>query len=88
MSTSTTPTTPPFRFLDLPLELREQIYSIYFHSPDYLVNRSENFGGVYAWDFRIYEVNKQVYEESRKVWKRENCFVRLETPWPSAGEFA
>jgi hypothetical protein len=82
----------PFPFLRLPLELREQIYSIYFNSADHLVKSTELevrgfFGGVYQWDFDLLEVNRQVYEEAKKVWRRENVFVKLVTPWPSAGMY-
>ncbi|CAN9187214.1 unnamed protein product [Alternaria alternata] len=79
----------PFPFLRLPLELREQIYSIYFSPADHLVKSTELeakgfFGGVYQWDFDVLRVNKQVYEEAKKVWRRENVFVKVATPWPSA----
>jgi hypothetical protein len=83
---------PPFPFMRLPLELREQVYSIYFHPGSHLIKNSELeaksfFGGVYQWDFGLLRVNKQVYEESKKVWKRENVFVKIATPWPSAGMY-
>ncbi|RYO29749.1 hypothetical protein AA0111_g5958 [Alternaria arborescens] len=79
----------PFPFLRLPLELREQIYSVYFSPADHLVKSTELeakgfFGGVYQWDFDVLRVNKQVYEEAKKVWRRENVFVKVATPWPSA----
>lgn len=82
----------PFPFLRLPLELREQIYSIYFSPADHLVKSTELeakgfFGGVYQWDFDVLRVNKQVYEEAKKVWRRENVFVKVATPWPSAGMY-
>ncbi|CAI9625262.1 unnamed protein product [Alternaria burnsii] len=79
----------PFPFLRLPLELREQIYSIYFSPANHLVKSTELeakgfFGGVYQWDFDVLRVNKQVCEEAKKVWRRENIFVKVATPWPSA----
>jgi hypothetical protein len=83
---------PPFPFLSLPLELRESIYSLYFKPSDRLV-RNESlekqgfFGGVYDFDFGLYKVNKQVYREAKAVWKRENVFVKIATPWPSAGMY-
>lgn len=82
----------PFPFLDLPLELRDQIYSLYFKPADRLVHSHALsakgfFGGVYAFDFGLYRVNKQVYKEAKKVWQRENVFVKIATPWPSAGMY-
>lgn len=87
MSTAT-----PFPFLALPLELRESIYSLYFKPSDRLVRNSSleaqgYFGGVYQFDFDLYRVNKQVYTEAKGVWKRENVFVKIATPWPSAGMY-
>ncbi|KNG48956.1 major facilitator superfamily transporter [Stemphylium lycopersici] len=83
------PLAPPFPFLRLPLELREQIYSHYFDPADHLakspVHESKGFfGGIYEWDFDIFLANKQVYRESKKVWRREIVFVKIATPWPSA----
>lgn len=85
-------TPKPFPFMRLPLELREQIYSIYFNPADHLVKSPDLeakgfFGGIYQWDFDLWTVNKQIYAESKKVWKRENVFVKIATPWPSAGMY-
>jgi hypothetical protein len=81
-----------FPFLNLPLELREQIYSLYFKPADRLVysdalNAKGFFGGVYDFDFELYRVNRQVYTEAKRVWERENVFVKIATPWPSAGMY-
>ncbi|KAI0606798.1 hypothetical protein TUN205_08956 [Pyrenophora tritici-repentis] len=82
-------TPKPFPFMRLPLELREQIYSIYTNPADHLVKNVDLeargfFGGIYKWDFDLWTVSKQIYAESKKVWKRENVFVKIATPWPSA----
>lgn len=79
-------------FLSLPLELREQIYSLYFKPADRLthseaLNAQGFFGGVYRFDFDLHRVNKQIYNEAKAVWKRENVFVKIATPWPSAGMY-
>jgi hypothetical protein len=84
--------TSPFPFLALPLELRESIYSLYFKPADRLVhNESLNvqgfFGGVYSFDFSLYLANRQLYKEAKAVWQRENVFVKIATPWPSAGMY-
>lgn len=82
----------PFPFLSLPLELREQIYSIYFKPADRLrtsrdLEAQGLFGGIYKFEFDLLRVNRQIYEESNKVWRRENVFVKVATPWPSAGMY-
>lgn len=84
--------TKPFPFLRLPLELREAIYSLYFKPSDRLVQTSYleaqgYFGGLYKFDLDLWRVNKQVYIEASRVWKRENVFVKIATPWPSAGMY-
>jgi hypothetical protein len=78
--------------LTLPLELREQIYSLYFKPADRLthseaLNAQGFFGGVYRFDFDLCRVNKQIYAEAKAVWRRENVFVKIATPWPSAGMY-
>ncbi|KAH7347057.1 hypothetical protein BKA66DRAFT_477957 [Pyrenochaeta sp. MPI-SDFR-AT-0127] len=78
-----------FPFLRLPLELREAIYSLYFKPSDRLdqspsLDAQGYFGGVYRFDLNLSRVNKQVYDEAKKVWKRENVFIKIATPWPSA----
>lgn len=90
--TVSTPPSQPFPFLSLPLELRESIYSLYFKPSDRLVRNSALdtqgfFGGVYRFDFNLCHVNKQICAEARRVWKRENLFVKIATPWPSAGMY-
>lgn len=90
--TTTSATPNPFPFLRLPLELREQIYSIYFTPADHLVRSEELeakgfYGGVYQWDFNLWLANKQIYAEAKTVWRRENVFVKIATPWPSAGMY-
>ncbi|KAL5119390.1 hypothetical protein ACEQ8H_002659 [Pleosporales sp. CAS-2024a] len=76
----------------LPLELREQIYSLYFKPADRLcfsdaLRHEGFFGGVYRFDFSLCRVNKQIHAEAQSVWKRENVFVKIATPWPSAGMY-
>jgi hypothetical protein len=45
------------------------------------------FGGVYKFDFDLSRVNRQICAEARRVWRRENVFVKISTPWPSAGMY-
>jgi hypothetical protein len=76
----------------LPLELREQIYSLYFKPSDRLhhsqkLNEEGFYGGVYRFEFQLLRANKQIYNEAKAVWQRENVFVKIATPWPSAGMY-
>lgn len=87
------PPTPAqaFRFLDLPLELREQVYELYFRPADRLQKSSllegqGFYGGVYAFEFGLYRTCKQIAREAKKVWRRSVMTVKVATPWPSAGE--
>jgi len=78
--------------LSLPLELRESIYSLYFKPSDRLttsssLERQGFYGGVYTFDLRLLRVSAQVCEEARAVWQRENVFIKIATPWPSAGMY-
>ncbi|KAF2822514.1 hypothetical protein CC86DRAFT_373009 [Ophiobolus disseminans] len=82
----------PFPFLALPLELRESIYSLYFKPSDRLVRnvileKKGYYGGVYRFDVDLYCANKQIYAEASQVWRRENVFIKISTPWPSAGMY-
>lgn len=86
------PLPPAFPFMRLPLELREQVYSYYFHPGDHLVKtpileQKGFYGGVYQWDLDVFYVSKQMYREAKRVWRRENIFVKIATPWPSAGMY-
>lgn len=74
----------PFPFLRLPLELREVIYGLYFNPADRQVMHTR--GGVeYNFEFDLLRANKQVYYEAQSVFRRENIFIRIETPWSETG---
>ncbi|KAF2465282.1 uncharacterized protein BDR25DRAFT_396286 [Lindgomyces ingoldianus] len=70
-------------FLQLPLELREEIYSYYF-DPASRLSPGELGGVQYKFEFSLYRVSKQVYTEAQTVFRRRNVFVRIETPWSEA----
>lgn len=72
-------------FLELPGEIRELIYHAVFRSYD---NKHDSGGGYkhYKFDLSLMRVNQQIYYESRKVFRHNNIFVSIETPWPEAQE--
>jgi tetratricopeptide (TPR) repeat protein len=75
----------PSRFLSLPLELREDIYSILLN-PEANRTRDDLDGTVrYHYDhLNLLLVSRQVHEEASKVFRRLNVFARIETPFPEA----
>ena len=72
-----------FRLLDLPAEIRELIYHMVL-SP--IENKRDLGDGYksYRYDLNILRVNRQLYFEARKVFRHDNIFVSIETPWPQA----
>ncbi|KXT13520.1 hypothetical protein AC579_4172 [Pseudocercospora musae] len=76
---------PRAHFLSIPPEIREEIYRLIF---DPATNRTYdddeyadyNFGPA----FQLLKVNRQIYLEARKIFRDQNVFVRIETPWPEA----
>lgn len=77
-----------FPLLQLPLELREQIYAHYFDPTTHLDTGGCDGGGRYDFDFALYRASKQIYLEAQTMFRRENVFVRIETPWPTAGMYS
>lgn len=76
---------PRAQFLSIPPEIREEIYRLLL-SPD--ANRTysddDNACYNYASSLQLFHVSRQVYGESRKIFRDLNTFVRIETPWPEA----
>nr|POE59013.1 hypothetical protein CFP56_24283 [Quercus suber] len=70
-------------------ELREIIYREILH-PDanriYLGDDYTTYS--YADALVLFSINKQIYLESRKVFRDLNVFVRIETPWSEAQQHA
>jgi hypothetical protein len=72
-----------FRFLDLPGELRNNVYQKLLGPGDARQDMGEGYTK-YTYDLALFLVNKQVYFESRKVFRQLNVFARIETPWDEA----
>lgn len=73
------------RFLTIPPEIREIIYSCILH-PD--ANRRYGADEYTYYDYHdalvLFRLNRQIYFEARKVFRNLNTIVRVETPWPEA----
>ena len=80
-----TPGVMPTSFLMLPPELREKIYAELVSSRR---NRHQLADGYsrYHFHLNIYRANRQIYGEARDVFRRQNVFVKIQTPWHQAEE--
>ncbi|KAL8926007.1 MAG: hypothetical protein Q9208_003148 [Pyrenodesmia sp. 3 TL-2023] len=70
-----------FRFLDLPAEIRDQVYHDVLASDNArrpAVHDDEP--ATYEFDLAILLVSKQIYHEARKAFQ-DNVFVKITTPW-------
>ena len=75
----------PLTFLDLPAEIREQIYFYFMWSSD-----SKRFHQVgselppyYEYDLSLLYVNRLVHTEAKKIFQ-DNIFIKITTPWPQS----
>ncbi|EMC98867.1 hypothetical protein BAUCODRAFT_44540, partial [Baudoinia panamericana UAMH 10762] len=75
----------PSRLLTIPPEIREHIYRLILHPH---ANRQYHEDEYTSYDYRsalvLFRINRQIYLESRKIFRDLNVFVRIETPWPEA----
>lgn len=75
------------QFLSLPPEIREQIYSLILNPGASRVYEDDEYT---SYDYQdalvLFRINRQIYYESRKIFRDLNIFVRIETPWPQAKE--
>ena len=87
MSVSTEAATP-FRFMDLPAELRDQVYTYLLLPEDNCEVGEDGVTTKYRYDLRFYRTCKQVYAESKRIFRvlPWNTFARIETPWEEAQE--
>lgn len=70
-------------FLRLPGEIREYIYYHVLCSVDDQRQQTDGYKN-YKYDLKLLLVNRQIYYEARTVFRRNNIFVSIETPWPEA----
>jgi hypothetical protein len=75
-------------FLNLPPEIREQIYRVLLN-PDAnrLLAADEYTDYNYSDSLALLRVNHQIYYEARKIFRDLNVFVKIETPFPNAREY-
>ena len=75
-----------FPLLRLPAELRELIY-LKTLSP--VENKRDAGDGyeAYKYDLNILLGNRQLYYEARKIFRDNNQFVSIVTPWPEAQQY-
>lgn len=70
-----------FRFLELPAEIRDQIYHQALSSDNARrPPEKDDEPASYKFDLAILQVNKQVYHEAKKAFQ-DNVFVKITTPW-------
>src|ERR1700710_142419 len=74
-----------FRFLDLPPELRNNIYSLVFDPRAFKHELPENYSH-YRFDLNLFRVCRQLYHESRRILLQNFAFVVVDTPWEEAQE--
>jgi hypothetical protein len=78
----------PFRFMDLPPELRDQVYVNLLLPEDNCIIDEDGVITRYKYDLRFFRTCKQVYSEAKRAfglipW---NTFACIETPWEEAQE--
>ena len=73
----------PSPFLSLPGEIRELIYYEVLCSAENTHHQDDGYKH-YKYDLNLLRVNRQIHYEARKVFRQNNIFVSVETPWPEA----
>jgi len=76
----------PFPFLDLPRELRDQIYNEALNSNVFREQLEDGYSR-YNFEWALLRVNRQIYHEAKIVYLKNFVFVRIETPWDKASEY-
>ncbi|KAK6346687.1 hypothetical protein TWF696_006805 [Orbilia brochopaga] len=71
-------------FLDLPPELRDEIYSFTLSPFNNRHRLSQGYHYDYSAALSLLRTNRQIYREARKVFYALNTFVLIHTPWEQA----
>lgn len=75
------------RLFELPLELREAIYhEVLCSMSDSNKDDADDGHKKYKFDLSLFLTCHQIYLESRSVFRRDNIFISIETPWPQASQ--
>jgi len=80
--------TTPLTLLTLPGEIREQIWTALLHADNNFTEHSDcdDPSAWWTFDLRIFRTNRQIYDETQRVFKRINTFVKVTAPWEEAVE--
>ncbi|KAI4176614.1 MAG: hypothetical protein LQ343_000905 [Gyalolechia ehrenbergii] len=71
----------PFRFLDLPPEIRDQVYHEILSSDNArLPPSNDDSPASYKYDLAILLTNKKIHHEAKRAFQ-DNVFVKITTPW-------
>jgi hypothetical protein len=75
-----------FRFMDLPAELRDEVYTYLMLPEDNCIVDDDGIITKYLYDLSFYRTSKQIHEEAKRVFRvlPWNTFARIETPWDEA----
>ncbi|KAL8735836.1 MAG: hypothetical protein Q9181_002665 [Wetmoreana brouardii] len=70
-----------FRFLDLPAEIRDQIYhEVLSCDSARRPPKNDDEPASYKFNLEILRANRQIYHESKKAFQ-DNIFIKVTTPW-------
>ncbi|KAI1189242.1 hypothetical protein F5B17DRAFT_392028 [Nemania serpens] len=74
--------------LNLPPEIRDQIYSVILHpSNNRIIAQDEYTNYDYRDALVLFRLNRQICYESRAVFRTLNVFLRIDTPWAEAEDY-
>ncbi|KAH8597678.1 hypothetical protein B0O99DRAFT_684395 [Bisporella sp. PMI_857] len=74
------------KLLGLPGEIREAIYHEILFSPKNKYDIGNEYKK-YRFDLSVFRTCHQIYSEARAVFRRDNIFVAVDTPWPDAQNY-
>lgn len=76
---------PRTHLLGIPPEIRNEIYQLLLNPDASRVYHEDEYTSYnYAPALKLFQVNRQIFLEARKIFRDLNIFIRIETPWPEA----